>query len=87
MPRNTDRLGVANSRLYAAVGALLLQHQQAITQHAVAPDPQARRSALNLALYDKVSAYDRACTVLLGDPTVTPISLPPTIPPASPGVR
>lgn len=63
-------LGMANARLYTAVGTLLLQHTQALETHAVAPDPQARRSALDLALYDKVTAYDRASTVLLGDPTV-----------------
>ena len=69
---NLKQLGLAlhNSRIYRDVGALLLQHEDAVARHAVAPDKTARRSALNTALYDKVTAYDRSCTVLLGDPTV-----------------
>jgi hypothetical protein len=63
-------LALQRSQVYTDVGALLLQYQDALARHAVAPDKTARRSALDLALYDKVSAYDRACTVLLGDPTV-----------------
>jgi hypothetical protein len=62
-------LALENARLYNAVGALLLQHSRAVARFATAK-PAARRPVLDLALYSKVSAYDRAGTVLLGDPTV-----------------
>lgn len=63
-------LALETARLYHAVGALLLQHSRAVARFATA-GPAARRPALDLALYSKVSAYDRAGTVLLGDPTVS----------------
>jgi hypothetical protein len=62
-------LALENARVYQSVGALLMQHSRAVARFATA-DPGARRPALDLALYSKVSAYDRAGMVLLGDPTV-----------------
>ena len=68
-------LAVEASRLYTPVGSLLLKHSHAVRRYAGESLRSGRRSALDLALYSKVTAYDRACTVLLGDPTVA-IPLP-----------
>jgi len=68
-------LAMENAKLYDPVGSLLLRHSMAVARYAVASAKAARRSALDLALYSKVTAYDRASTVLLGDPTVA-IPLP-----------
>jgi hypothetical protein len=63
-------LAMDTSQLYDAIGPLLLAHSEAAARRAEAANKEARSAALNVALYNKVSAYDRACTVLLGDPTV-----------------
>jgi hypothetical protein len=62
--------GLALSSVYAAIGALLLGHSRSVDAHNDNPPGPARTDALDMALYNKVTAYDRASTVLLGDPTV-----------------
>ena len=62
--------GLALGSVYSAVGALLLGHSKALDAHNDNPPGPARAEALDMALYSKVTAYDRAGTVLLGDPTV-----------------
>jgi hypothetical protein len=66
---NPVGLAMEDARLYHPVGPLLLQHLRAAARFATA-EPATRRPTLDHALYSKVSAYDRAGTVLLGDPTV-----------------
>lgn len=61
-------VGLAMSRYYRAVGALLLGHTQAMKSYAVTSGKPAT-TALDLALYTKITALDRASTVILGDPT------------------
>lgn len=62
-------VGLAMSGYYQAVGSLLLGHTQAIGKFTVATGSTAT-AALDMALYNKVTAFDRASTVILGDPTV-----------------
>jgi hypothetical protein len=62
-------VGLAMSQYYQAIGALLLGHGRASADFDDRVGDDAT-DALNLALYTKVTAYDRACTVILGDPTV-----------------
>jgi hypothetical protein len=62
-------VGLAMSQYYQPVGSLLLQHGRAADDHGSAVGDRAR-AALDLALYSKVTAYDRASMVVLGDPTV-----------------
>jgi hypothetical protein len=63
-------LAFDESRLYNSVGSLLIGHASAVSQYTVAHGATPRRAALDMALYSKVTAFDRAGTVLLGDPTV-----------------
>ena len=69
-------LALDEARLYDAVGSLLIGHLREVSRYASASGRPARRTALDKALYSKVTAFDRASTVLLGDPTVA-IPLPP----------
>jgi hypothetical protein len=69
-------LALNEAGVYAPVAALLLGHDKAVSQYAGAGQPALRRTALDLALYSKVTAYDRSSLVLLGDPTVA-IPVPP----------
>ncbi len=68
-------LALEEARLFNSVGALLIGHLNAVSQYSVARGATPRRTALDMALYSKVTAFDRASTVLLGDPTVS-LSLP-----------
>ena len=70
-------LAMEEARLFTPVGTLLMQHARAVGGFATAR-PAARRPALDRALYSKVAAYDRAGTVLLGDPTVA-VAVPPEV--------
>lgn len=65
-------VGMALESYYAPIGALLVNHGRQMK------DFDARASgALDLATYSKATAYDRASTVLLGDPTVAiPLPVP-----------
>ncbi len=62
--------GLAFSSVYRPVGSLLLGHLQALQAYNNNPPGPATLRAVDMALYSKVTAYDRASTVLLGDPTV-----------------
>lgn len=63
-------VGMALSTYYDPIGALLVNHGRALK------DFNAGKSgALDTATYSKATAFDRASTVLLGDPTVA-IPLP-----------
>lgn len=70
-------LAIEEARLFTPVGTLLMQHARAVGGFATAR-ASARRPALDRALYSKVAAYDRAGTVLLGDPTVA-VEVPPKV--------
>ncbi|MGH3470151.1 MAG: hypothetical protein ACRDQF_20720, partial [Thermocrispum sp.] len=61
--------GLAMSRYYQPVGTLLQQHDNAVKRYNVTAGAEAQ-SSLDTALYTKVTAYDRASTVILGDPVV-----------------
>lgn len=67
-------VGLAMSQYYQPIGSLLISHGQAISDYDTHAGSAATK-ALDLALYTKVTAYDRASTVILGDPTVA-IPLP-----------
>jgi hypothetical protein len=64
-------LALHEAGVFSPVAPLLLGHTKAVADYAVATGRTPRRKALDMALYSKVTAYDRASTVLLGDPTVT----------------
>jgi hypothetical protein len=77
-------LALQEAGMYSPVAPLLIGHTKAVSAYAVAKGAAPRRKALDMALYSKVTAYDRASTVLLGDPTVTvPVPLPRRRPRAS----
>ncbi|WP_033822522.1 hypothetical protein [Kitasatospora sp. MBT63] len=61
-------VGLAMAPYYEPVGSLLLQYARAAGVYGTSVR-EAARTALDLALYSKVTAYDRAATVILGDPT------------------
>ncbi|HST65541.1 MAG TPA: hypothetical protein VLM05_10175 [Mycobacteriales bacterium] len=67
-------VGLALSPHYLPVGALLFGYTQARTAYNSAPFGAAGRAAtagaVDMAVYSKVTAYDRLSTVILGDPTV-----------------
>lgn len=67
-------VGLALSPHYLPVGALLYGHTRAVAAYNQAPFGPAGRpasaGALDMAVYSKVTAYDRLSTVILGDPTV-----------------
>lgn len=67
-------VGLAMSRFYQAVGALLLNQGRAVSDFNNTAGAAAN-NALDMALYSKVTANDRASTVILGDPTAA-IPLP-----------
>jgi hypothetical protein len=69
-------VGYALKGVYQPIGALLMLIKDAITQFNDSPPGTAARKALDMALYHKVTAYDRASTVLLGDPTA---AIPPPV--------
>jgi hypothetical protein len=62
--------GLALGGVYRPIGSLLLSHSTAVDAYDASPPGPAARHAVDMALYNKVTAYDRANTVLLGDPTV-----------------
>jgi hypothetical protein len=72
-------VGLALAGHYDPVGSLLYGHTRAVERFNAAPFGEAGRStsagAVDMALYSKVTAYDRLSTVILGDPTVA-IPLP-----------
>ncbi len=65
---------LALSPHYTPVGSLLFSHTRAVQRFNEAPFGTAgaavTRGALDMAVYSKVTSYDRLSTVLLGDPTV-----------------
>jgi hypothetical protein len=63
-------LALDEARMFNSIAALLIGHANAVSRYAAARGPAPRRSALDMALYSKVTAFDRGSTVLLGDPTV-----------------
>ena len=69
-------VGLALSPHYVPVGSLLLGHTDAVAVFYGAPFGAAGRAAstgaIDMAVYSKVTAYDRLSTVILGDPTVCP---------------
>jgi hypothetical protein len=67
-------VGLAMNDYYKAIGTLLLELDDKAKAFESAAGPAARQ-ALDMAVYCKVTAYDRANTVILGDPTVA-IPLP-----------
>lgn len=71
-------VGMALAAYYDVIGSLLVNHGRALKSFNVGST-----TALDLAAYSKATAYDRASTVLLGDPTVA-IPLPGAAPPGQP---
>jgi hypothetical protein len=71
-------VGLALGPHYDPVGSLLFNHTRAVQRYNQAPFGMAgaavTRGALDMAVYSKVTSYDRLSTVILGDPTV---ALPP----------
>ncbi len=67
-------VGLAFAEFYRPIGSLLLSHGQAVSAYNTTAG-KAATEALDLALYLKVTAQDRANTVILGDPTVA-IAMP-----------
>ena len=67
-------VGLALGPHYVPVGSLLLGHTDAVAAFNRAPFGAAGRAAsagaIDMAVYSKVTAYDRLSTVILGDPTV-----------------
>lgn len=63
-------VGMALAGYYEAIASLLLNHGRAVKSF-----NSGSTTALDVATYSKATAYDRASTVLLGDPTVA-IPLP-----------
>ncbi|USQ82065.1 hypothetical protein NF556_10625 [Ornithinimicrobium faecis] len=63
-------VGLAMDGYYAPIGSLLVNHGRQLQDF-----DSGASAALDLATYSKATAYDRASTVLLGDPTVA-IPLP-----------
>lgn len=62
-------VGLALSLYYKPIASLLLAHSRAVGRFDVAVGTDAAQ-ALDLAVYSKVTAYDRANLVVLGDPAV-----------------
>ncbi|MEZ5114642.1 MAG: hypothetical protein R2737_00125 [Candidatus Nanopelagicales bacterium] len=62
-------VGLAMERWYQAIGSLLLGYTRAVSTFNASTGEEAARE-LDRALSARVAAYDRAGTVLLGDPTV-----------------
>jgi hypothetical protein len=62
-------VGLAMNGYYQPIGSLLINHNRALTTFNVTAG-EAAQSALDLALYSKVTAFDRASVIILGDPTV-----------------
>lgn len=68
-------VGMALASYYDVIGSLLVGHGRALKDFNAGSD-----DALDLATYSRATAYDRASTVLLGDPTVA-IPLPSAVSP------
>ena len=65
-------VGMALESYYAPIGSLLVNHGRQMKDFDAGAS-----GALDLATYSKATAYDRASTVLLGDPTVAiPLPVP-----------
>jgi hypothetical protein len=62
--------GLALAPVFRPIASLLLGHARALRQYNGSDPGDARIQAVDMALYNKVTAYDRVSTVLLGDPTV-----------------
>ncbi|MEV4174073.1 hypothetical protein [Nonomuraea sp. NPDC049709] len=62
--------GYALREVYQPIGSLLQSHSRSVGRYNGLPPGAASRQAVEVALYNKATAYDRASTVLLGDPTV-----------------
>ena len=62
-------VGLAMQPCYLPIASLLLKREQEIDRYNTTAG-DAARSALDMVLYSKVTAQDRAATVILGDPTV-----------------
>lgn len=80
-------VGLALAPHYDPVGSLLFNHTRAVQRFNEAPFGMAgaavTRGALELAVYSKVTSYDRLGTVILGDPTVAlPVPARHPLPPA-----
>ncbi|MFJ1704890.1 hypothetical protein [Kitasatospora sp. NPDC088346] len=65
---NGRPVGLAMAPYFDPIGSLLLRYTRAVGTYGSSVR-EAARTALDLALYSKVTAYDRAATVILGDPT------------------
>ena len=64
-------VGMAMSTHYEAIGALLQNYESAQRQYNTAVGAEAQPYLDMLICYSRVTAHDRASTVILGDPTVT----------------
>ena len=67
-------VGLAMSRYYRPIGALLQGYVAALKKYRTTVGAAAKPS-LDLLVYSRVTAHDRAATVILGDPTVA-VQLP-----------
>jgi hypothetical protein len=74
-------VGLSMARFYGAIGSLLTQLEQARRVFDSKGGPEAQ-TALWMALYLRVTAHDRASTVILGDPTAA-LAMPATVPAAT----
>jgi hypothetical protein len=63
-------VGLALSIYYRPIGTMLLNHSRAVSAVNTARPGAETDAVIDSALYGKVTAYDRAATVLLGDPAV-----------------
>jgi hypothetical protein len=68
-------VGLAMSGYYPAIAALLTQYVQSRQTYDSLIGPEAKPS-LDMLVYSRVTAHDRASTVILGDPTAA-LPLPP----------
>lgn len=73
-------VGYALDGVYQPIGGLLMKLATAVQRYSDSPPGPVGRQSFDMALYHKVTAYDRASTVLLGDPTVA-VPLPAPRPP------
>jgi hypothetical protein len=71
-----DPVGLALSGYFPAIGSLLQGYATARGLYETKVGPEAKPS-LDMLVYSRVTAHDRASTVILGDPTVA-IPLPPS---------
>ena len=71
---NGQPVGLAMSGYYPAIGSLLQTYEKARQEYNSLVGPAAKPS-LDMLVYSRVTAHDRASTVILGDPTAA-IPLP-----------